>query len=121
MPKREAFIWCSLFPAFALLNFAILSGLAGGLGSTVLVVPAPDAAVVVSAKVPRVRIGVPQFHADEPDEVINARAIALRHATDLIFDRSNESLRLAMFRERLQMQGVVANKFVPQRNRDAET
>jgi hypothetical protein len=32
----------------------------------------------------------------------------LRHATHLVFDHSNESLRLAMFRERLQMQGVVA-------------
>jgi hypothetical protein len=101
-------MWRSLFLAIALLNFTTLSSLAGDPSSIVVVVPDPDTAAVVSAKVPGVRIGVLQIHADEPDEVINARAIALRHATHLVFDHSNESLRLAMFRERLQMQGVVA-------------
>lgn len=103
-------MWRSFFLAIALLNFTFttLSSLAGDPSSIVVVVPDPDKAVVVSAKMPGVRIGVLQIHADEPDEVINARAIALRHATHLVFDHSNESLRLAMFRERLQMRGVVA-------------
>ncbi len=101
-------MWRSYFCAIALLNSTILWSLAGEPDSIVVVVPDPDMAAEVSAKLPGVRIGVLQVHADEPDEVINARAIALRHATHLVFDHSNESLRLAMFRERLQMQGVVA-------------
>lgn len=101
-------MWRSYFCAIALLNSTILSSLAGEPDSIVVVVPDPDMAAEVSAKLPGVRIGVLQVHANEPDEVINARAIALRHATHLVFDHSNESLRLAMFRERLQMQGVVA-------------
>lgn len=105
----------SFFLAIALLNFTFttLSSLAGDPSSIVVVVPDPNTAVVVSAKMPGVRIGVLQIHADEPDEVINARAIALRHATHLVFDHSNESLRLAMFRERLQMRGVVAINIRP--------
>ena len=106
-------MWRSLFLAIALLNFTTLSSLAGDPSSIVVVVPDADTATVVSAKVPGVRIGVLQVHADEPDEVINARAIALRHATHLVFDHSNESLRLAMFRERLQTQGVVAINMRP--------
>ena len=106
-------MWRSLFLATALINFTTLSSLAGDPSSIVVVVPDADTAAVVSAKVPGVRIGVLQIHADEPDEVINARAIALRHATHLVFDHSNESLRLAMFRERLQMQGVVAINIRP--------
>jgi len=101
-------MWRSYFCAIALLNSTILWSLAGEPDSIVVVVPDPDMAAEVSAKLPGVRIGVLQVHANEPDEVINARAIALRHATHLVFDHSNESLRLAMFRERLQMQGVVA-------------
>jgi hypothetical protein len=101
-------MWRFYFCAIALLNSTILWSLAGEPDSIVVVVPDPDMAAEVSAKLPGVRIGVLQVHANEPDEVINARAIALRHATHLVFDHSNESLRLAMFRERLQMQGVVA-------------
>jgi len=101
-------MWRSYFCAIALLNSTILWSLAGEPDSIVVVVPDPDMAAEVSAKLPGVRIGVLQVHANEPDEVINARAIALRHATHLVFDHSNESIRLAMFRERLQMQGVVA-------------
>lgn len=101
-------MWRSYFCAIALLNSTILWSLAGEPDSIVVVVPDPDMAAEVSAKLPGVRIGVLQVHVDEPDEVINARAIALRHATHLVFDHSNESIRLAMFRERLQMQGVVA-------------
>jgi hypothetical protein len=101
-------MWRSYFCAIALLNSTILWSLAGEPDSIVVVVPDPNMAAEVSAKLPGVRIGVLQVHANEPDEVINARAIALRHATHLVFDHSNESLRLAMFRERLQMQGVVA-------------
>ena len=101
-------MWRSYFCAIALFNSTILWSLAGEPDSIVVVVPDPDMAAEVSAKLPGVRIGVLQVHASEPDEVINARAIALRCATHLVFDHSNESLRLAMFRERLQMQGVVA-------------
>jgi len=101
-------MWRSYFCAIALFNSTILWSLAGEPDSIVVVVPDPDMAAEVSAKLPGVRIGVLQVHASEPDEVINARAIALRYATHLVFDHSNESLRLAMFRERLQMQGVVA-------------
>lgn len=96
-----------------MLNSTILWTLAGEPDSIVVVVPDPDTSAVVSAKVPGVRIGVLQVHADEADDVINARAIALRYATHLVFDHSNESLRLAMFRERLQVQGVVAINMRP--------
>lgn len=96
-----------------MLNSTILWSLAGEPDSIVVVVPDPDTSAVVSAKVPGVRIGVLQVHADEPDDVINAGAIALRYATHLVFDHSNESLRLAMFRERLQVQGVVAINMRP--------
>ncbi|MBM3964527.1 MAG: hypothetical protein FJ308_05585 [Planctomycetes bacterium] len=112
-PQRKATMRRSYFCAIALLNSTIVWSLAGEPDSIVVVVPDPDTAAVVSAKVPGVRIGVLQVHADEPDEVINARALALRHATHLVFDHSNESLRMAMFRERLQMQGVVAINIRP--------
>lgn len=101
-------MWRSFFLAIALLNSTTLLSLAGDPSSVVVVVPAPDTAALVSAKVPGVRMGVLQVHADESDETIHARAVALRHAIHLVFDHSNESLRLAMFRERLQMQGVIA-------------
>ncbi|MFN7890711.1 MAG: GTP-binding protein [Pirellula sp.] len=101
-------MWRSFFLAIALLNSTTLSSLAGEPRSIIVVVPDPDTAAVVSAKAPGVRIGVLQVHANESDETVNARAVALRHATHLVFDHSNETLRLAMFRERLQMQGVIA-------------
>lgn len=106
-------MWRSFFLAIALLNPTTLLSLAGEPTSIIVVVPDPDTAAEVSAKIPGVRIGVLQVHADESDETINARAIALRHATHLVFDHSNESIRLAMFRERLQMQGVVAINIRP--------
>ena len=101
-------MWRSFFLAITLLRFTTILSLAGDPSPIIVVVPDPDTAAVVAAKVPGVRIGVLQVHADESDETINARAIALRHATYIVFDHSNESLRLAMFRERLQMQGVIA-------------
>lgn len=106
-------MWRSFFLVIALLNATTLLSLAGDPGSIVVVVPDPDTAALVSAKVSGVRIGVLQVHADESDETVNARAVALRHATHLVFDHSNESLRLAMFRERLQMQGVIAINMRP--------
>jgi hypothetical protein len=106
-------MWRSLFLAIALVNSITVSSLAGDPSPIIVVVPDPDTAAVVSAKVPGVRIGVLQVHPDESDETINARAVALRHATHLVFDHSNESLRLAMFRERLQMQGVIAINLRP--------
>ena len=101
-------MWRSFFLAITLLSFTTILSLAGDPSPIIVVVPDPETAAVVAAKVPGVRIGVLQVHADESDETINARAIALRHATYIVFDHSNESLRLAMFRERLQMQGVIA-------------
>ena len=101
-------MWRSFFLAITLLSFTTILSLAGDPSPIIVVVPDPDTAAVVAAKVPGVRSGVLQVHADESDETINARAIALRHATYIVFDHSNESLRLAMFRERLQMQGVIA-------------
>ena len=106
-------MWRSFFLAIGLINSTTLSSLAGEPSSIIVVVPDPYTAAVVSAKVPGVRIGVLQVHADESDETINARAVALRHATHLVFDHSNESLRLDMFRERLQMQGVIAINMRP--------
>jgi len=101
-------MWRSIFCAVALLVCIHLWSLAGEPGSIVVVVPDPHMAAEVSAAIPGVRVAVLQVHPGEPDEVIHARAIALRNATHFVFDRSNESLRLAMFRERLQMQGAVA-------------
>jgi hypothetical protein len=101
-------MWRSFFCAIALFSSTTLWCSAGEPDSIVVVVPDPAMAAAVAARIPSARIGVLQVHADEPDEVINARAIALRHATHLVFDHSSESPRLAMFRERLQMQGVVA-------------
>lgn len=106
-------MWRSFFLAIALVNSTNLLSLAGEPSSIIVVVPDPDTAAVVSAKVPGVRPGVLQVHADESDEIINARAIALRLATHLVFDQSNESIRLAMFRERPQMQGVIAINMRP--------
>lgn len=94
-------MWRSYFTATALLSFSSLWSLAREPDSIVVVVPDPDMAAEVSAKLPGVRIRVLQLHADESDEVINAKAIALRHSIHLVFDHSNESLRLAMFREPL--------------------
>ena len=94
-------MWRSFFLAITLLSFTTILSLAGDPSPIIVVVPDPDTAAVVAAKVPGVRIGVLQVHADESDETINARAIALRHATYIVFDHSNETLRL-------QMQGVIA-------------
>jgi len=113
-------MWRLFFLAFVVVNSTTLSSVAGEPSSIIVVVPDPDTAV--SAKIPGVRIGVLQVHADESDETVNARAVALRHATHLVFDHSNESVRLAMFRERLQMQGVVAINIRPSsqpRNKNA--
>lgn len=104
-------MWRLILCAIALLNSTILWSQAGEPDSIVVVVSDPDMAAEVSAIIPGVRVGVLQVHPSEPDEVINARAIALRHASYLVFDNSNESLRLAMFREQLQMHGVVAINF----------
>ena len=115
-------MWRLFFLAFVVVNSTTLSSVAGEPSSIIVVVPDPDTAAAVSAKIPGVRIGVLQVHADESDETVNARAVALRHATHLVFDHSNESVRLAMFRERLQMQGVVAINIRPSsqpRNKNA--
>lgn len=101
-------MWRSYFWAFALVNSTILCSVAREPDPIVVVVPDPGMATEVSAKLPGVRISGLQVHADESNEVVNARAISLRLADDLVFDHSKESLRLAMFREGLQMQGVVA-------------
>ena len=101
-------MWRLLFLSIALLLPDNLQSLAGEPGLITIVVTDPRLAAKVSAKVPGLRVGVLEIQADEPDEVINARAVAWRNATHLLFDHSTESLRSAMFRERLQMHGVVA-------------
>jgi hypothetical protein len=85
-----------------------MPSMADDLNSILVGVPDPDLAAEVAAILPGIRVGVLQVHADEPDAAVNARALALRNATHLLFDHSKESPRLAMFRERLQVQGVVA-------------
>lgn len=96
------------FLACGVLYFTSFWGVAGEPKSILVGVPDPDLAAEVSVLLPGIRVGVLQVHADEPDAAVNARALALRNATHLLFDHSKESPRLAMFRERLQVQGVVA-------------
>ena len=45
---------------------------------------------------------------NESFETLNARALAMRSASFFVYHGGHESNRAAMFRERLQMQGVVA-------------
>ncbi|MFO0014216.1 MAG: hypothetical protein ACK553_15890 [Planctomycetota bacterium] len=67
----------------------------------------PDLTAELTAQVPSVRVVVLHHHPGEPYEALNARALALRNASYLLFDASCESTCLAMFRERLEMQGVI--------------
>ncbi len=67
----------------------------------------PDLTAEVSAQVPSVWIVVLQHHQGESYEALNARALALRNASYLLFDPSFESTFVAMFREKLEMQGVI--------------
>ena len=106
-------MWRLFFLAIAMAHSITLASVAGEPSSVIVAVPDPDLAAVILAKIPGVRVGVLQFDAEESDLAINARAIALRHATYFVFDQSKECLRMAMFRERLQMQGVVAINIRP--------
>jgi hypothetical protein len=85
-----------------------LWGVAGEPKSIFVGVPDLNLAAEVSEILPGIRIGVIEVHADEPDAIVDARAIALQEASHLLFDGSKESPRLAMFRERLEAHGVVA-------------
>ncbi|XZE56793.1 hypothetical protein SH139x_002925 [Planctomycetaceae bacterium SH139] len=71
-----------------------------------IVVPDKQTADTLAAAFPGVRSTILKQHEGEPQEAINRRALALRHATHFVFDDSRESLDTAMFRERLQMHGV---------------
>jgi hypothetical protein len=86
----------------------VRSGFAGEPSPIFIVVPDLKTASQVARNLPGIRVGVIEYRDDETDEVVNARAVALRNATHLLYDQSNESLRMAMVRERLQMQGVLA-------------
>jgi hypothetical protein len=79
----------------------------------------PIAAVIVSDQVAASMLSslptgsgsvicVLQQRMHEPDEVIDARALALRDATHYIYHSEYESLRSAMYRQRLQAHGAIA-------------
>lgn len=72
-----------------------------------VVVANAEMAEQVTAAMPKVRIAVLQSHIGETAVAINARAWEFRNADCLFFDPLNESIELAMFRERLQNHGVV--------------
>lgn len=94
--------------AFFLVDCTPSIATAGEPNRVLIITPDFEMAAAVSARFPGIRLGVLQHHVDESDETVNARAMALQHATHLIFDPSVESLRLAMFRERLAVQGIIA-------------
>jgi len=94
--------------AFLLLDCTRSIATAGEPDRVWIIAPDFEMAAAFSAKFPGIRLGVLQHDVDESDETVNTRAMALRHATHLIFDPSVESLRLAMFRERLAVQGIIA-------------
>ncbi len=97
---------------FFSLGISLLCGLswgrAGEPSQLYVILPDETLATTVAERLPGIRIGILQERADEADEEFCARALALRNATHLIFDPCHDTPRLAMFRERLQMQGVVA-------------
>ena len=72
-----------------------------------VIVPDQEMAIAVAKHLPGMRFGILQEQMNEADEKFNERAVALQDATHLIFDPRDDTPRLAMFRERLQMQGVV--------------
>ncbi len=100
-----------LFLAVAMLNSTASSSVTGERDRILVVVPDPALATEVTARIPGVRVAVLQIHPAEPDTIINERALALRNATYFLFDESNDSPRAAMFRERLQSQGVMVINF----------
>lgn len=75
-----------------------------------LLIVVPDRGLVeqVSTRFPGARIGVLEQEPGESDEVVKARAWRWRNAKYLVYDASTESTRSALFRERLQSQGVIA-------------
>lgn len=83
-------------------------GFAGEPLPVFVVVPDLKTASEITRNLPGIRVGVLQYRDDEADDIVNARAVALRNATHVLYDQSSESLRMAMIRERLQMQGVLA-------------
>jgi hypothetical protein len=66
-----------------------------------------DLTAELMTKVPSVRIVVLQHRPGESYEALNARALSTRNASYLLFDSACESTCLVMFRERLEMQGVI--------------
>lgn len=83
------------------------SSSAGDPNHLFVIVPDEELANAVAARLPGTRVEILQEQGNEADETLNARAIGLRNATHLVFDPCKDTPRLAMFRERLQMQGVV--------------
>jgi hypothetical protein len=55
----------------------------------------------------------------EPDEIIHARALAMRHATHFVYFGGQESPLSALYRERLVTQGAVAVDLRPHISRRA--
>jgi hypothetical protein len=45
---------------------------------------------------------------DEPDELIHARALAMRHATHFVYRSGQEPMLAALYRERLTTHGALA-------------
>ena len=76
-------------------------GFAGEPSPVFVVVPDLKTASEITRNLPGIRVGVLQYRDDETDDIVNARAVALRNATHLLYDQSSESMRMAMIRERL--------------------
>jgi len=91
---------------------------------TLVVVSDKEIASLLSSLPPDVVLGVLIHDSNESYEIVNARALAMRHATYFIYHGGRESSLTSMCLERLKMQGVVAidlQRHVKRRNQIMES
>ena len=91
---------------------------------TLIVVSDKEIASLLSSLPPDVVLGVLIHDKNESYEIVNARALTMRHATYFIYHGGRESSLTSMLLERLKMQGVVAidlQRHVKRRNQIMES
>jgi len=91
---------------------------------TLVVVSDQEIASLLSSLPSDVVLGVLIHDKNESYEIVNARALAMRHATYFIYHGGRESSLTSMCLERLKMQGVVAidlQRHVKRRNQIIES
>jgi hypothetical protein len=73
-----------------------------------VVVPDAETASQFAAAFPSPYLGVLYGAEDDCDELVNARALRMKHASYFVYDGRRDSPRTALFRERFTAHGTIA-------------